>query len=163
MALSPNGSSSTKTLTTGNATSPGYIIQDAWAAYRVNTHLELSAGEMMVPVSRQALQSTLSYYTVNISPVATVNNGALVESALRDVGFQRAATSSTIACSIAAAFSTAPAIPTAAMLRVRPSICNTTSSIAKRNMPMPAPRSASARSWLSTSAATSRERTAPPL
>lgn len=43
---------------------------------------------MMVPNSRQGLQSTLSYYTVNISPVATVANGALVESALRDVGFQ---------------------------------------------------------------------------
>jgi len=88
LGLSPNSSASTKTLTTGNSTSPGFIIQDAWAAYRVNTHLELSGGEMLVPVSRQALASTLSYYTVNISAVSTVNNTALVESALRDVGFQ---------------------------------------------------------------------------
>lgn len=88
LGLSPNGSTATKTLTTGNATAPGFIIQDAWAAYKVNTHLELSGGEMMVPNSRQGLQSTLSYYTVNISPVATVANTALVESALRDVGFQ---------------------------------------------------------------------------
>ena len=88
LGLSPNGSTATKTLTTGNATSPGFLIQDAWAAYKVNTHLELSAGEMLVPISRQSLQSTLSFYTVNISPVATVNNSALVESALRDVGFQ---------------------------------------------------------------------------
>ena len=88
LGLSPAGTAATKTLTTGNATSPGFVIQDAWAAYKVNTHLELSAGEMLVPNSRQGLQSTLSYYTVNISAVSTVSNSALVESALRDVGFQ---------------------------------------------------------------------------
>ena len=88
LGLSPSGSTATKTLTTGNATSPGFLIQDAWAAYKVNTHLELSGGEMLVPVNRQSLQSTLSFYTVNISSVSTVNNTALVESALRDVGFQ---------------------------------------------------------------------------
>ncbi len=88
LGLSPNGAAATKTLTTGNATSPGFLIQDAFAAYRVNTHLELSGGEMLVPVNRQSLQSTLSFYTVNISGVSTVNNTALVESALRDVGFQ---------------------------------------------------------------------------
>jgi hypothetical protein len=88
LGLSPSSSAASKTLTTGNSTSPGFLIQDAWAAYRVNTHLELSGGEMLVPVNRQALQSTLSYYTVNISSVSTVNNTALVESALRDIGFQ---------------------------------------------------------------------------
>jgi hypothetical protein len=88
LGLSPNGAEASKTLTTGNSTSPGFLIQDAWAAYKVNTHLELSGGEMLVPISRQSLASTLSYYTVNISAVSTVNNTALVESALRDVGFQ---------------------------------------------------------------------------
>ena len=88
LGLSPAGTAATKTLTTGNATSPGFLIQDAWAEYKVNTHLQLAAGEMLVPSSRQNLQSTLSYYTVNISAVSTVNNAALVESALRDVGFQ---------------------------------------------------------------------------
>jgi hypothetical protein len=88
LGLSPTGTAATKTLTTGNATEPGFIIQDAWAAYKVNKYLELSGGEMLVPNSRQGLQSTLSYYTVNISSVSTVSNSALVESALRDVGFQ---------------------------------------------------------------------------
>jgi hypothetical protein len=88
LGLSPNGSAATKTLTTGNATSPGFLIQDAWAEYKVNRHLQLAGGEMLVPVNRQSLQSTLSFYSVNISPVSTVNNTALVESALRDVGFQ---------------------------------------------------------------------------
>jgi hypothetical protein len=88
LGLSPAGETATKTLTTGNATSPGFIIQDAWVEYKVSSYLQLSGGEMLVPNSRQGLQSTLSYYTLNISPVATVANGALVESALRDVGFQ---------------------------------------------------------------------------
>ena len=88
LGLSPNGTAATKTLTTANATSPGFLIQDAWVAYKVNNHLELTGGEMLVPNSRQGLQSTLSYYTVNISSVATVANTTLVESALRDVGFQ---------------------------------------------------------------------------
>jgi hypothetical protein len=82
LGLSPASSAAAKSLTSG------FLIQDAWAAYKVNTHLELTAGEMMVPNSRQALQSTLSFYTVNISPMATIANSALMESALRDVGFQ---------------------------------------------------------------------------
>jgi hypothetical protein len=88
LGLSPAGAASTKTLTTGNATSPGFIIQDAFVEYKVNDHLQLAGGEMLVPSSRQALQSTLSYYTVNISAVSTVANAATSESALRDVGFQ---------------------------------------------------------------------------
>ncbi len=88
LGLSPSGSSTTKTLTTGNSTSPGFVLQDAWVEYKVDTHLQLAGGEMLVPVSRQALQSTLSFYTINISPVATVANSATYESALRDVGFQ---------------------------------------------------------------------------
>jgi len=88
LGLSPAGEAATKTLTIGNATSPGFIIQDAWVQYKVAEYLMLSGGEMLVPNSRQGLQSTTSYYTVNISPVATVANGALVESALRDIGFQ---------------------------------------------------------------------------
>ncbi|MGC9950316.1 MAG: hypothetical protein ABSF64_28460 [Bryobacteraceae bacterium] len=88
LGLSPAGETATKTLTIGNATSPGFIIQDAWVEYKVASYLQLSGGEMLVPNSRQGLQSTLSYYTLNISPVATVANAALFESALRDVGFQ---------------------------------------------------------------------------
>lgn len=88
LGFSPAGTTSTKTLTTGNATSPGFLIQDAFVEYKVDDHLQLSGGEMLVPVSRQALQSTLSYYTVNISAVSTIASGPTSESALRDVGFQ---------------------------------------------------------------------------
>jgi len=88
LGFSPAGETSTKTLTTGNATEPGFLIQDAWVEYKVAKFLALSGGEMLVPNSRQGLQSTTSYYTLNISPVATVSNTVLEESALRDVGFQ---------------------------------------------------------------------------
>jgi hypothetical protein len=88
LGLSPAGTTSTKTLTSGNATSPGFLIQDAFVEYKVNKFLQIAGGEMLVPVSRQALQSTLSFYTINISPVSTIANGPTQESALRDVGFQ---------------------------------------------------------------------------
>jgi hypothetical protein len=40
-----------------------------------------------IPLSRNALQSTASYYKLDLSPIATVNNGATQTSALRDLGF----------------------------------------------------------------------------
>jgi hypothetical protein len=41
-----------------------------------------------IPLSRNALQSTASYYTLDLSPIATVKNTATQTSALRDLGFQ---------------------------------------------------------------------------
>ncbi|MGP8244293.1 MAG: porin [Bryobacteraceae bacterium] len=88
LGLSPAGTAATKTLTTGNATSPGFIIQDAWVSYQVSDQLQLSGGEMFVPNSRLGLLIPWSFYTVNISSLATVSNAALTESSLRDIGFQ---------------------------------------------------------------------------
>jgi hypothetical protein len=88
LGLSPAGAASTKTLTTGNATSPGFLIQDAWAAYQVSNQLQLSGGEMFVPNSREGLLNPWSFYTVNLSSLTTVANTALTESAMRDMGFQ---------------------------------------------------------------------------
>ncbi len=73
---------------TPKALGSGFILQDAWMGYQVNKYLQVSGGEMLVPSSRQGLQSTLSFYSLDISSVATVNNTALQESALRDMGFQ---------------------------------------------------------------------------
>ena len=88
LGLSPAGSTATKTLTTGNTTSPGFIIQDAWVQYRVSNQLQLAGGEMFVPNSRLGLLNPWTFYTVNLSSLATVANSALTESGLRDVGFQ---------------------------------------------------------------------------
>ncbi|HLK65591.1 MAG TPA: hypothetical protein VKU19_19270 [Bryobacteraceae bacterium] len=86
LGYSPAGGS--KTMTTGTSTSPGFVLQDAWMEYKASTHLQIAAGEMLLPVSRQGLQSTLSFYTLNISPVSTIANGPTQESALRDMGLQ---------------------------------------------------------------------------
>jgi hypothetical protein len=66
----------------------GFILQDAWMEYKVNNYLQIAGGEMMIPTSRQGLQSTLSFYSLDISSVSTVSNSALQGSALRDMGFQ---------------------------------------------------------------------------
>ena len=66
----------------------GFVLQDAFMEYKVNPHFQIAGGEMLIPFSRQGLQSTLSFYSVDISSVSTVNNSALQQSALRDMGFQ---------------------------------------------------------------------------
>jgi hypothetical protein len=66
----------------------GFILQDAFVEYRFADFLQIAGGEMLVPNSRQGLQSTLSYYSADISAVSTVANASLQQSALRDMGFQ---------------------------------------------------------------------------
>jgi len=65
----------------------GFLIQDAFVQWKVNGALQIQGGEMLVPYSRQALQSTVSYYSADISSVSTVNNASTASSALRDIGF----------------------------------------------------------------------------
>lgn len=50
--------------------------------------IPLVGGEMIVPFSRNGLQSTLSYLTLDISPISTVSNAATQNTALRDIGFE---------------------------------------------------------------------------
>lgn len=68
--------------------SSGFVLQDAWMEYKVNKYFQLAGGEMLLPSSRQNLQSPFSYYTADVSAVSTVSNSALQQSALRDMGFQ---------------------------------------------------------------------------
>lgn len=69
------------------ALNAGFIIQDAFIEWRVNNALQIQGGEMFAPFSRQQMQSPGSYYSADISPVATVSNSATSSSALRDIGF----------------------------------------------------------------------------
>jgi hypothetical protein len=66
----------------------GFIIQDAMVEWRPAKQLQLSGGLFIVPFTRSGLESTLSYLTLDLSPIATVNNSATQSSALRDMGFQ---------------------------------------------------------------------------
>ncbi len=66
----------------------GFILQDAYMEYKVNNYFQLAGGEMLMPSSRQNLQSPFSYYSLDVSAVSTVSNSALQQSGLRDMGFQ---------------------------------------------------------------------------
>jgi Phosphate-selective porin O and P len=66
----------------------GFILQDALLEWKPLKQLQVDGGLLFVPFSRNALQSTLSYLTLDISPMSTVNNSATQSSALRDMGFQ---------------------------------------------------------------------------
>lgn len=65
----------------------GFLIQDAFVQWKISNALQLQGGEMLVPYARQAMQSTASYYSLDISSVSTINNSATGSSALRDMGF----------------------------------------------------------------------------
>jgi hypothetical protein len=66
----------------------GFILQDALLEWKPMKQLQVDGGLLFVPFSRNALQSTLSYLTLDISPLSTVNNSATQSSAMRDMGFQ---------------------------------------------------------------------------
>jgi hypothetical protein len=66
----------------------GIIVQDAFLEWKPMKILQIDGGFFLVPQSRNALQSPLSYYTIDISPLTTVNNAATQSAGLRDLGFQ---------------------------------------------------------------------------
>ncbi|MBI5439748.1 MAG: hypothetical protein HY900_00895 [Deltaproteobacteria bacterium] len=70
------------------ATNTGFIIQDAWVSWKVDDAFILDAGLFLVPLSRNILQSTLSFYTLDISPTSTIMAGPTQTVGLRDTGVQ---------------------------------------------------------------------------
>jgi hypothetical protein len=78
---SPNLGKTPKTLGTG------FLIQDAFVEYKFHNVFRVDDGLMLVPFSRNTLQSPASYYTLDVSPITTVGNASTQSSALRDAGF----------------------------------------------------------------------------
>ncbi|MBZ5621189.1 MAG: OprO/OprP family phosphate-selective porin [Acidobacteriia bacterium] len=66
----------------------GFIIQDALMEWKPSDHFQVDGGLFIIPFSRNGLQSTLSYMTLDVSPISTVTNSTTQSSALRDMGFQ---------------------------------------------------------------------------
>jgi hypothetical protein len=66
----------------------GFLLQDAFLEWKPSRVLQIDSGLFFVPLSRNALQSTLSYYGLDLSALATVNNTATQSMALRDLGLQ---------------------------------------------------------------------------
>jgi hypothetical protein len=69
-------------------TSSGFLLQDAFLEWKPTKVIQFDAGFFLVPLSRNTLQSTISYYTIDLSPLTTVNNVSTQSSGLRDLGFQ---------------------------------------------------------------------------
>jgi hypothetical protein len=65
----------------------GFMLQDAFLEWKASNAFRVDGGLYLVPLSRNTLQSTLSYYTLDINPLTTVNNSATQSAGLRDLGF----------------------------------------------------------------------------
>lgn len=66
----------------------GFILQDAFLEWKPTKVLQIDSGLFFVPLSRNALQSTLSYYGLDLSVLSTINNTATQSIVLRDLGMQ---------------------------------------------------------------------------
>jgi hypothetical protein len=73
---------------TPKALGSGFLVLDAFLEWKIKNAFRLDGGIMLIPFSHQDLQSTLSYYTLDISPLSSVYNGPTQSSVLRDTGFQ---------------------------------------------------------------------------
>jgi hypothetical protein len=66
----------------------GFMLQDAFLEWKPTKVLQINGGLFLVPLSRNTLQSPLSYYSLDIDSFATVSNSATQSAGLRDLGFQ---------------------------------------------------------------------------
>lgn len=78
----PNLGKAPKSLNTG------FIVQDAWMEWKIADAFALDAGQFIVPFSRNSLQGTLSYLTMDISPTSTLIINANPADAARDTGIE---------------------------------------------------------------------------
>jgi hypothetical protein len=78
----PNLGKTPKALTTG------FVLQDAWAEWKLRDEFSLIGGLMLIPHNREELTSTSSFMTIDVSPLATIFSGPTQTSATRDTGFQ---------------------------------------------------------------------------
>jgi Phosphate-selective porin O and P len=65
-----------------------FILQDAWFEWKLRNEFMLDGGEFLVPLSRNGLQSTISFLTLDISPTSTVFSAPTQSNGLRDTGLQ---------------------------------------------------------------------------
>lgn len=65
----------------------GFMLQDAFLEWKPSNRVRIDGGLFVVPLSRNTLQSTVSYYTTDLSSLTTINNAATQSAGLRDLGF----------------------------------------------------------------------------
>jgi hypothetical protein len=77
-----------KTLPNGKNISPGVVVQDAYAEFKVRDELALDAGLMFVPFSRNSLQSAASLLPIDYGANTFAQSAATQSTVGRDTGFQ---------------------------------------------------------------------------
>jgi hypothetical protein len=77
----PNLGKAPKSLTTG------FVVQDAWMEWKINDAFAIEGGKYLVALSRNELQGTTSYLTLDISAVSAVFSAPTGSDATRDSGF----------------------------------------------------------------------------
>jgi hypothetical protein len=66
----------------------GFVVQDAWMEWKICDAFAIDAGKYLVPLSRNELQSTVSFLTLDISPSSTVFLAPTGTDATRDTGVE---------------------------------------------------------------------------
>jgi hypothetical protein len=66
----------------------GFVVQDAWMEWKIADAFALDGGQFIVPFSRNSLQGTLSYLTMDISPTSTIIINPNPSDAARDTGIE---------------------------------------------------------------------------
>ena len=65
-----------------------FIIEDAFFDYKPSKYVSFQGGLMLPPVTRNILQSTATYWALDIGAVSATNLAGTQTSVLRDTGFQ---------------------------------------------------------------------------
>ena len=65
----------------------GFVIQDAWMEWKLADEFAIGGGKFIVPLSRNELTSTVSFLTLDISPVSSLFSAPTQSDATRDSGF----------------------------------------------------------------------------
>lgn len=66
----------------------GFVVQDAWMEWKIRDAFAVDAGQFIVPFSRNSLQGTLSYLTMDVSPTSTLIINSNPSDAARDTGVE---------------------------------------------------------------------------
>jgi hypothetical protein len=78
----PNLGKAPKSLTAG------FVVQDAWMEWKIADAFAIDGGKFIVPFSRNELTSTVSFLTLDLSPVSSVFSAPTGSDATRDTGFE---------------------------------------------------------------------------
>lgn len=88
-AVNTDGATVTKGYTTpGLGAGVTFGIQDAYLDYRLNPNISIQAGLFLPPFTRNILQSTATYWAIDIGAVSATNIGVLQTNTLRDTGVE---------------------------------------------------------------------------